>query len=149
MLFFKFYGSVFREAFRHSPDLTQAIIFVVIALGGLIAARNPAMKPLIDSLDLGGYQIAAFVFGGIIAVRVILAPCWLWRDATARNTIAPERSIDYKLTVSAISSWHDKRERPRVHRPCPSQSQQNQHGVDRHRQSQSVPPEGVHVSPFG
>ena len=111
MAFFRFYALVFREAFRHSLDLTQAVIFVVIALGGLIAARNPAMKPWIDSLDLGGYQIAAFVFGGIIAIRVVLAPYWLWKAASARTVIAPERSIDFKLTVSSFANRNDKKQK--------------------------------------
>lgn len=105
----RFYGLVCREAFRHSLDITQAIVFVAIAVSGLIAARNPSMKPFIDSLNLSGYQIAAIVFGGIIASRLALAPYWLWKAAMAKTIIAPERSIEYKLTVANLQAREDKK----------------------------------------
>src|SRR5579862_9056747 len=76
----RFYGLVLREAFRHSLDIAQAVIFVILVLAGFIAARNPASKPMIDTLDLTGWKIAAIVFGGIIIIRLALAPYWLWRE---------------------------------------------------------------------
>jgi hypothetical protein len=109
--FLKFYGLVFREALRHSLDIAQAVIFVAIVLGGLIAARNPSLKPMIDGLDLGGSQIATIVLCTIVAIRLILAPYWLWKSAAARNVIAPERSIDFKLTVSGFANRNDKKQK--------------------------------------
>jgi hypothetical protein len=76
----RFYGSVLREALRHSLDIAQAAIFFIFLLAGLIAARNPASKPIIESLDLSGWKIAAIVFGSIIFIRLVLAPYWLWRE---------------------------------------------------------------------
>jgi hypothetical protein len=100
---------VLRETFRHSLDIAQAVIFVALALGGFIAARNPASKPMIDALDLGGWQIAAIVFGSILAIRLLLAPYWLWKAAVSHTASAPERSIDHKLRVQEISDRRDKK----------------------------------------
>jgi hypothetical protein len=109
MGFFKFYGLVLKEVFRHSPDLAQTIIFFLLLLAGAIAYGNPGLKPMIEAYDLGGWKVAALVFGGIVAMRLILAPYWLWKSAQARSIAAPERSIDYMLTVSSISSRNDKK----------------------------------------
>jgi len=111
MQFFKFYGLVFREAFRHSLDIAQAVIFVLLAFSGFIAARNPTLKPMIDGLDLGGWQIAAIVFGSIVAIRLILAPYWLWRSANARIANAPANTIDYQLRVVSFGNRNNKPKR--------------------------------------
>jgi hypothetical protein len=109
MGFFRFYGLVIKEAFRHSPDLAQTIIFFLLLLAGAIAYGNPGLKPTIETYDLGGWKVAALVFGAIIVIRLVLAPYWLWKSAQARSVAAPERSIDYKLTISSISSRNDKK----------------------------------------
>jgi hypothetical protein len=36
-----------------------------------------------------------------------LAPYWLWKGAQARSTTAPERSIDYKLTIPRLEGRID------------------------------------------
>lgn len=105
----RFYWLVVREAFRHSLDIAQAVIFVVIGFGGFIVARNPAMKPMIDSLDLGGWQIAAIVFGSIVAVRLVLAPYWLWRRVKAQVVTSPLGSVAYQLRVSGFTNRNDKK----------------------------------------
>jgi hypothetical protein len=109
MGFIRFYGLVVREAFRHSLDIAQGIIFLVLLVAGAIAYGNPEIKPMIEAYDLGGWRVAAIVFGGIILIRLILAPYWLWRAAQARSVATPEQSIDYKLTVSSITSRNDKK----------------------------------------
>ena len=111
MLLLKFYYLAFREAFRHSLDITQAIIFVALAVGGLIAARNRTVKPIIDSLDLGGYQIAAIAFGSIIAIRLVLAPYWLWR---LPFPLAPPAKNGIRIVAfagAAASAWPSARMR--------------------------------------
>jgi hypothetical protein len=95
----RFYGLVLREAFRHSLDIAQAVIFVALAAGGFIAARNPASKPMIDALDMGGWKMAAIVSGSIIVIRLLLAPYWLFRGASTQLADKPERSIAYKLRL--------------------------------------------------
>ncbi len=107
----KFYGLIIREAFRHSLDIAQAIIFVLLVFSGFITARNPTLKPTLESLDLGGWQIAAMVFGAIIAIRLILAPYWLWRAAQDRITSAPQNTVDYQLRVVGFGNRNDKRKK--------------------------------------
>jgi hypothetical protein len=36
-------------------------------------------------VDLHGWQVAAFVLGTIVGVRLVLAPYWLWRDQQIEN----------------------------------------------------------------
>jgi hypothetical protein len=57
--FFRFYGLVLKEAFRHSPDLAQSIIFFLLLLAGAIAYGNPGLKPVIEAYDLGGWARSA------------------------------------------------------------------------------------------
>src|SRR5437763_4739619 len=99
----RFYALVLREAFRHSLDIAQAVIFVALALGGFIAARNPTSKPMIDALDIGGWKIAAIVSASIIAIRLLLAPYWLWQRANTQIADRPEHSIAYKLRLWSFS----------------------------------------------
>jgi hypothetical protein len=35
-------------------------------------------------VDLHGWQVAAAVLGGIIAVRLLLAPYWIWKNDQGR-----------------------------------------------------------------
>jgi hypothetical protein len=111
MQFFRFYGLVLREACRHSTDLAQTIIFILLLLAGAIVYGNPEIKPMIEAYDLAGWKVAAAVFGGIILIRLILAPYWLWKAAQARSVEAPERSIDYKLTITGFTNRNDKRKK--------------------------------------
>src|SRR4051794_28300531 len=102
MQFFKFYGLVIREAFRHSLDIAQSILFIVLLAAGAVAYGNPGIKPTIEAYDLGGWKVAVIVFGAIILMRLVMAPYWLWKAAQSRSVETPERSIDYKLAVSSI-----------------------------------------------
>ena len=89
MEFLRFYGRVFREAFRHSLDIAQSVIFVLLVVTGLVVARNPGLKPMIDALDLSGAWVAIIVMGSIISIRLILAPYWLWKAADAGTRGVP------------------------------------------------------------
>jgi hypothetical protein len=110
MDFIRFYGKVLQEAFRHSLDIAQGAIFLVIILAGSIAAGNPGARMTLESLDLGGWKTAALVFGSIIGARLILAPYWLWKAAQARNVTSSERSVDYKLRVHSFSNRVDRKQ---------------------------------------
>ncbi|UFZ04741.1 hypothetical protein LQG66_37140 [Bradyrhizobium ontarionense] len=107
----KFYLLVIREAFKHSLDIAQAVIFAIVLLAGAIVYGNPGIKPVIEAYDLGGWKTMALVFGGIIAMRLLLAPYWLWKAAESKTITTPEKSIDYKLTVSRIESRNDKKKK--------------------------------------
>lgn len=104
---FKFYWLVLREAFRHAPDLTQTIIFFLLLLAGAVASGNPEFKPMIEAYDLSGWKVAAIVFGTIIALRLLLAPYWLWEMSQSKTASTPERSIEYKLVVAQITNLND------------------------------------------
>jgi hypothetical protein len=105
----RFYWLVAREAYRHSLDIAQAVIFVALMLGGVVVAFNPSLKPMIESLDLGGWKIAALVFGSIILIRLLLAPYWLWKAAESRSQTSPERSIDHKVRIQGIADRRDNK----------------------------------------
>jgi hypothetical protein len=109
MSFLRFYLLVFGEAFRHSLDIAQAIIFVLLMLTGFIVARNPSTRPIVDALDLSGWKVAAIVSAGIVAIRLVMAPYWLWRSLKDRIVTAPKEAIDYRLRVQGISNVNDKK----------------------------------------
>jgi hypothetical protein len=107
----RFSGLVLREAFRHSFNITQTIIFVALAVAGLIVARNPASEPMIEALDVGGWKMVAMVFGTIIAIRLVLAPYWLWKSAVGRITEQPQNSIDWGLRLEHVNYLVDKKKK--------------------------------------
>jgi hypothetical protein len=107
----RFYGFVLREAFRHSLDITQTIIFLALAVAGLIVARNPASKSMIEALDVGGWKMVAMVFGTILAIRLVLAPYWLWKSAIGRITEQPQNSIDWGLRLEHVNYLVDKKKK--------------------------------------
>ena len=109
MDFVRFYGSVFREAFRHSLNLTQAVLFVLLFLAGLIVYRYPAAKTTVEALELNGWHVTGSVFGSIVAIRIVLAPYWLWKASQARIVNAPQETIDYGLRLEGFQSLIDKK----------------------------------------
>ena len=84
----RYYGLVLRAAFTHSLSIAQDIIFGAILVVGLAAvvARRVGMRldltPWLTAL--GGWGIAAIVFGSIILVRLLLAPYWIWKEQRVR-----------------------------------------------------------------
>jgi hypothetical protein len=111
MGFFRFYGLVLREAFRHSLDIAQGCIFVTIMLAGLIVSNSPETKIIVDRLDLGGWQVAVIVFGSIIGFRLIMAPYWLWKAAQSRIVESPGNVLDYQFRVQSARHNYDKKKK--------------------------------------
>ena len=107
----RFYGLVLREAFRHSLDIAQAVIFVLLAFSGFIASRNPTVKPMLDAIDFGGWQIAAIVFGSIIVIRLLLAPYWLWKAAMGRIVSEPGNNLDWGFRHEGFHYMVDKKKK--------------------------------------
>jgi hypothetical protein len=68
---------VIKTAWRHSFHAAHSIILGLIILAGIITTWVPRVELLVD---LHGWQVAAVVLGGIIAVRLFLTPYWIWRD---------------------------------------------------------------------
>jgi len=101
----KFYWLVVSTAFSHAPDIAQAILFVAFIALGAIAAFVPRIK---DMIDIGGWQIAAIVFGSIIAVRLVLAPYWIWEEQNKRidslkGDFSPNIRANIDLKIRALS----------------------------------------------
>jgi hypothetical protein len=108
MNFLRFYWAVFRESFRHSLDIAQGAIFIIIIVGGVIATGNPRAKMTLDQMDLSGWKAAAIIFGLIILIRLLLAPYWLYQRSIARNIETPERTIDFGLRCTGFTVAKDE-----------------------------------------
>src|SRR4051812_12934631 len=76
MEFVRFWAKVLRVGFIHSLDLAQAVLFVVLLVGGAIPYFAPSM-----AVNAGAWELAAVVFGGIVLTRLLFAPYWLWKEA--------------------------------------------------------------------
>ena len=96
-------------------DIAQAIVFVLLILGGVIVARNPASKSIIHTLDLGGWEVGCIVLITIISVRLILAPYWLWKAAQARLLDHQEATIDFGLRVESFHHDFNKQKKGNQH----------------------------------
>jgi len=80
-------GSFSRTAIRHSLDLAQTVLFLaVVALGGAISASSDGSgKQLGERLmrALVSWQGAALALLSIIAIRLLMAPYWIYRNQEA------------------------------------------------------------------
>jgi hypothetical protein len=73
---------VLRAALRHSFHSAHSILLGLIIIVGLLTYFVPRVKVMVD---LHGWQVATFVLGSIVGVRLVLAPYWLWRDQQIEN----------------------------------------------------------------
>ena len=72
---------VVKTASRHSLHATHSIILALIIVAGIVTALVPQVEVLVD---LHGWQVASAVLGGIVAVRLLLAPYWIWKSDQER-----------------------------------------------------------------
>jgi hypothetical protein len=68
---------VIRTAWRHSFHAAHSIILALIIAVGLLTYFIPQLEVMID---LHGWQVATVVLAGIVLVRLVLAPYWIWTD---------------------------------------------------------------------
>jgi hypothetical protein len=73
---------VLRVAWRHSFHSAHTILLGLIIGVGLLTYFVPQINVM---FDLHGWQVALFVLGSIVGVRLVLAPYWLWRDQQIEN----------------------------------------------------------------
>jgi len=97
----RYYAMVVRAAFSHSLTVTQDIIFAGILVVGAAVWLVPHW-PMIPDLTpwlpiLSGSKIAAIAFGSIIAIRLLLAPYWIDKEAKKKIT---EFSKQSKIELS-------------------------------------------------
>jgi hypothetical protein len=88
MGFFCYWAAVVRLAFRHSLDLTQYVIFGLLVVGGILGWLLPFPAMIFHLLgldvDVTGWQFGTVALGSIIAIRLALAPYWMYRDKPSR-----------------------------------------------------------------
>ncbi|MBL0931374.1 MAG: hypothetical protein IBJ15_14810 [Alphaproteobacteria bacterium] len=104
MEFFKFYILVLREALRHSLDLTQTILFIALFFTGLVTYGNPNVKTLLEPIDLNDWKFIALLFSTVVAIRLVLAPYWLWKSERTRILTEPTTAIDYHFRVHSMTN---------------------------------------------
>jgi hypothetical protein len=79
---FTYIWLVLRVAWRHSFHSAHTILLGLIIGVGLLTYFVPQINVM---FDLHGWQVALFVLGSIVGVRLVLAPYWLWRDQQIEN----------------------------------------------------------------
>jgi hypothetical protein len=108
----RFIGMVLREALRHSLDIAQSVIFVVLIVAGTVAIFYPGARDVLRSINLDGWQ-AALVVLGIVVTRVVCAPYWLFKSSQTRlielfdqlATIGAKRDLSFvtmEITCSNV-----------------------------------------------
>jgi hypothetical protein len=90
--FFRYWWRVLVLAFRHSLDLTQTIIFVLILLFGVASAFIPRAAALVGAMN--GWKAAALILGGIVLVRLLLAPFWLDQKREKELALLQSSGVD-------------------------------------------------------
>jgi hypothetical protein len=93
----RYYLLVLKTAFVHLIDYAQAIIFVVLIIAGVAASCVPSLKM---QIEWTGWQVAALILGSVIALRLVLAPFWIWQEQHASGDVLQQR-------LTAIGSKRD------------------------------------------
>jgi hypothetical protein len=98
---------VLKTAWRHSFHATHTIILVLIIGAGLLTYSLPE-KYLdtfrwIPRFDVHGWEVTIIVLVTVIAVRLVSAPYWIWKD-------------DQKLLLMAQAETTDGLQRVRLYR---------------------------------
>jgi hypothetical protein len=88
---FTYLWLVLKTACRHSLHATHGVILVLIILAGIVTSTVPQVEVLVD---LHSWQVAVVVLALIIAVRLFLAPYWIWKDDQSRLAILHNQVTD-------------------------------------------------------
>jgi hypothetical protein len=96
---------VIKTALRHSLHATHSIILALIIVAGFVTWMVPKVEVLVD---LHGWRLAAAVLGGIIAVRLLLAPYWIWKNdqdrlAALSDELSNEAHNEQRLAARTAS----------------------------------------------
>jgi hypothetical protein len=76
----RYYLRVVQVAFTHTLHSAHTIILLLILAAGVATYFLPRIEIMVD---LHGVQIFAVVAALIFAVRLLLAPYWIWRESQA------------------------------------------------------------------
>ncbi len=92
---------VLRRACQHSFDAASSIILALIILSGVLTYCVPQIQVMVD---LGGWRVAAWTVGAVVAVRLLSAPYWLWKEQQLENQALAQK-LDQRET--AKSTLHE------------------------------------------
>jgi phosphate/sulfate permease len=101
---FRFYWLVIRTAWGDSIDLTHKIIYTIVIVGGAAAFILPRV-----TVNVEGSEIAAAMFGAVIAARLIWAPYSLWKKEREATGVAKREAeelrgkLDGRARIKAIA----------------------------------------------
>ena len=74
-------GLVLRCVWPHSFHTAHSILLGLVIIGGFLSLIFPQIK----IADLEGWKVAALIVGAVLAVRLLLAPYWIWKDQQSEN----------------------------------------------------------------
>ena len=98
---FAYLWLVAKTACRHSFHAAHSAILVLIIFAGIVTSVDPRIQVLVD---LQSWQVAAFVLGGIVIVRLLLAPYWIWKsDQNNLAILRDELSSDSRAVRRAAA----------------------------------------------
>jgi hypothetical protein len=80
---------VIKTAWRHSFHAAHSVILTLIIVAGIVTSLVPQVEVLVD---LHGWQVATIVLGGIIVVRLVLAPYWIWKDDQEQLSVLTDQT---------------------------------------------------------
>jgi|WetSurMetagenome_2_1015567.scaffolds.fasta_scaffold290962_1 hypothetical protein len=87
----RYYWQVIRVAFTRAPGIAQDILFGLFVFGGAVLYFLKRMGMITDAsgwlADLTGWQISTIVLATIFAVRLLLAPYWMY-EKKSREVLA-------------------------------------------------------------
>ena len=77
----RYYVRVMRVALTHSLHAAHSVLLILVIVIGVIPYINPRIEILVDP---HGWAPAALILAGIVTVRLLLAPFWIWREDQAQ-----------------------------------------------------------------
>jgi hypothetical protein len=92
---FRFYRHVLWLACRHSLGVADASFYGVLVALALAAWWRPELP---ETIGLTERQISLYVFGTVIAVRLMMAPYWAYREAAAQVPVDADVGGDWKIS---------------------------------------------------
>jgi hypothetical protein len=90
---------VIKTALPHSFHVTHAFILALIISAGVVTYFDQRVEVMVEP---HGWVVATCVLAGVIGVRLLLAPYWIWRDDQKRlamltSQVASESDAQKKL----------------------------------------------------
>jgi len=99
MDFIKYYVRLMRVALTHSLRSAHGILLILLIVVGVVPYLYPRIEILVDP---HGWAPAALILASIVAVRLFLAPFWIWKEdqvqlADLRRQLASKQRDEQQL----------------------------------------------------